>query len=319
ATGNPLHRIAGFKQVSDFVKEIGNSQKEEKQIYSRIAIFYSGKMPFHEMPSFQDELIALKLNSLADSVALKYIGEYAGYLNSVYLFNKDMLLFLARNIKLVTTSHQFIRYCIGMERVVDSICGIKGFSESVVNYCIDRDIITSMVKKAASEPNWDSVGGVIKKGFGSKFVAENILDGRVSWYRKNKRYELYTKYLTQKINQSMPFKVNKSDLIGWVSINNQAFEVFSYSNNEFELQSALKWINIVLTNSPDNFMFMDTKANILHKLKMTSEAIKLQERVLKLAILDNKGNENAAGVVDVKNVLAKMKAGIPTWTEENNN
>jgi hypothetical protein len=91
---------------------------------------------------------------------------------------------------------------------------------------------------------------------------------------------------------------------GLVSIydtNNDAWMIFQKVQDPALLESALSWSKIVIDQEP-SANHLDTYANLLYKLGRKEEAIRVQEKVLKL-----EQNE------DFERNLQLMKQGKPTW------
>lgn len=72
---------------------------------------------------------------------------------------------------------------------------------------------------------------------------------------------------------------------------------------------ALNWSKRSFQNKP-NPMFMDTYANILHKLGRTAEAIQWEEKAVQLT---GEGEDKKGYIATIE----KMKKGEKTWVEKN--
>ncbi|MBI4427596.1 MAG: hypothetical protein HY562_00585, partial [Ignavibacteriales bacterium] len=88
-------------------------------------------------------------------------------------------------------------------------------------------------------------------------------------------------------------------------LNDMAWEVFLASKDKADLQEALLWSKRTIEAEKSQPMFLDTYANLLHKLGRTDEAIVWQQRAIELASADQKQL--------FKDTLEKMKRGEKTW------
>lgn len=93
-------------------------------------------------------------------------------------------------------------------------------------------------------------------------------------------------------------------------MNNNAWTIFTYSNNKKELSIALQWAAKAIEQGPKNYSnSVDTYANILYKLERVPEAISWEEKAVRLAE-DQKDYDN---LTLYNEALAKMKNRIATW------
>jgi hypothetical protein len=88
-------------------------------------------------------------------------------------------------------------------------------------------------------------------------------------------------------------------------MNNDAWLLFTNVTDSEQLRTALSWSKSVIEKEP-TANYYDTYANILYKLGRTDQAIKMQEKGLKLPV----GN---ASIESIRSNLEKMKCGKKTW------
>lgn len=90
-----------------------------------------------------------------------------------------------------------------------------------------------------------------------------------------------------------------------MDLNNDAWWVFTHSEDKKDLQHALQWSKKAITKAPQSGNWLDTYANLLYKLGRNKEAIATQEKALSLE------PENE----EIKTNLAKMKRLEKTWPQ----
>ena len=134
-------------------------------------------------------------------------------------------------------------------------------------------------------------------------MEENIVNSKVGWYKTQKKWKEYTKYLVIQMDmlgiQNFP-----NSFMGMFVLNNNAWDIFQHSDDRGELEKALTWSDraLQMTSKPPATM-LDTKANLLYKLRQKRAAIELET---KAAQMDPKSQ-------DIQDDLKKMQNGEPTW------
>lgn len=91
-------------------------------------------------------------------------------------------------------------------------------------------------------------------------------------------------------------------------LNENAWEVFTRTEDKNILNQALTWSKRSLELAPDNAQYLDTNANLLLKLGFQKEAIEQEEKALALT---NKDDAESYGKIQEN--LRKIKAGEKTW------
>jgi len=93
------------------------------------------------------------------------------------------------------------------------------------------------------------------------------------------------------------------------ALNNIAWNFFEKVTDKDALNNALRWSKRSLDIEPDNYMYLDTYANLLYKLGKKNKAIAVQNKTLQLA----KKTADEDGIIECEKVLQKMKLGEKTW------
>jgi tetratricopeptide (TPR) repeat protein len=144
----------------------------------------------------------------------------------------------------------------------------------------------------------------IAKSYNEKYVYNNILKGRIEYYRSAKKWNSYVKYFIRQEDQKGIETWTKGKM-HQVFLNDDAYEIFQHSNSRQQLKRALSWVNraLAMDEIRPNPDAMDTKANILYKLGRKEEGLLLEEQT------HNLSPRNRAITANYE----KMKNGLPTW------
>jgi len=242
----------------------------------------------------------IKDDSVAALVASTYIHYLEG-LSDVSLWTTDNIQFVEGFINIIHTDDIIFHRLIDGAVTIDSVMG-KGVAQHFINYVVYNEVVKPKVDAAIKdsiEPAWGIIEKDIQGTYGDYYAERCVVSGRVKFYKARKQWESYAKYFVRLIEI-----IQINTWTSTASIDNNAFEVFKYSNNPNELEEALSWINRALSlENPLDGADVDTKANLLYKLGKKDEAFSLEETACRL--LPN--NKELAENYD------KMKKGLPTW------
>jgi predicted Zn-dependent protease len=179
---------------------------------------------------------------------------------------------------------------------------------------LDSRLIATLFKMKAGLPIWkyplvlqdsidrksqDRVWAELQQEI-TQCANEKTLQARLDVSKSNEDWETYTHTIVSYVEQLKPKALQ---------LNNYAWDIFKYSTNRSELEKALAWSNESLQGEGrNNYVLMDTYANLLHKLGKQKQAIAWSEKALALAPAADKPVYEAT--------LAKIKKGEKTWTDE---
>ena len=134
-------------------------------------------------------------------------------------------------------------------------------------------------------PDWNLMEINIKRKFPKVDAQRMIVNYQILYYRvKFLDWPLWTKYKNRKLRLYSPTeKLFKASYELGGDLNDfGAWDAFLNCDNRMVLEEAVKWIDIAIKYDPRNGAFHDTKANLLHKLGRTKQAIAVQEIAVKL-------------------------------------
>ena len=306
--GLELHKAIGARNKKDFLELARDAMNPHKQYFTLLRLYEGDRLSFNEFPSLAKCAQELHDTSLTSHVSAKYINYLRG-LPSANLWTKDHIEFILNHKDLIQMKDSvFVRFFDDRNRI-NEVMSDSEYANRVINYVIYNEKVKPLVVlgvKSNSEPNWRHIQRFISKKYGQTYAEKNVIAGKVAYYRNLKRWRLYSKYFVLNLKLD---KIDNwpADLRSSLDLNNYAFEVFKYSNNKSELETALSWVNKAISiwngHSPT---LMDTKANILYKLGRKEEGLEIEAESASLAPKDK----------EIQIALQKMKSGLPTWPVE---
>jgi thioredoxin-related protein len=304
--GQIVHRGVGAKKVAAFIALVTAAIDPKKQYYTLLKKIKNTSLNQEEL--FHLYMIARDLGDIdiALDKAKRYMHEYLDKLNDKDLISKQNLLFFDENITMLKSNDRIFKLYQQQSKKIDSILELNGYSKAKIDYIITKEEITPWVtiaKRSKSSPNWPRITTTMRKKFNRLYVDRNIAASQVVWYKYKKDWAAYTKYLVKKMG-FVEIEKLPSDIGSIMLLNSAAWDVFLYSFNKEELETALKWSSLsVSMNSTISIACMDTKANLLYKLGRKKEAIALETKAIQMEPKFEEGKAH----------LSKMKLGQSTW------
>lgn len=308
--GKLLSREVGFKDKKEFITLAEGAPK----YVGLLEQYNEGKLPIEQFPDFALQTKKLGEKELSLKIANDYIHNYIDRLPDDSFFTKPVLSFLSEFSDSLQLTHRFVTSAVKQSVKVDRIM-YKRYSEGVVYYFSHDRFVRPLMAKAfkdGTEPDWNNFRLNLKKYFGDKCALETLLETKCDYYKAKKDWKNYTQSLIEKVGKNYTSVFKGVSLI--LGLNNDAWDIFLYSNNAKDLNKALNWSDYTVKmlssdTSPNGITILgwslDTKANLLYKLGRIDEAIKTQEKALAILPLDSV----------TKDHLEKMKKGEKTWQE----
>lgn len=287
--GNLLHKGIGFKGIKDFNTLISDAANPEKQYGSVISNWQSGKTPLKDLPALA-QMIRDEYNDkkLSDQVVRDYMTRYLNQLDESDFFIKENLRFLGKNASMITSEDKAFKLFYYNSLKVDSILingypEIKnGYAKMVLKAVITKEEIDPVVSNAdlsKKTPDWNDVEKKIRRKFDKNIAYVAVLDVKVKWYEKNRKWDDYIIYLVKQLDT-----YGKKDDVKADMLNNIAWKVFKYSNDKTLMNKAVSWSEIAISKTKgDDYLSItciDTKACLLYALGNKEEAIIVEEEAL---------------------------------------
>lgn len=153
-------------------------------------------------------------------------------------------------------------------------------------------------------PDWESIQQKVVAKYGN-IGEELVLGRRMAYYgfeATNKDWENYGKYYVLYFKKAIThpeWDINGVSWVLYLNVKDPKILEFAAGVMKYAIE---KW-----DKSPEAY---DTYANLLHKINKTAEAIKWEEKAFQL----KKGAPDEKVYAET---LQKMKAGLPTWPQNN--
>jgi thioredoxin-related protein len=318
ANGELLLKSIGFKSPASLNKiasYISNSSVTD-EFKKNLLAYQNGQRDLDKIP----ELIAtvrevLGDRQLAKEMSMEYKKNYLEKLPPDQFLTRKNIRFIADNggAGLVNSNDNFFKACYNEPVLIDSVLG-EGSAEWCVKLVVNREEVSEQLysnnKPISLHPNWKKIADKLHK-YKKIDPERTLLRAKVDFYRKIEDWETYTLLRTEEIKR-YPRKAYEMGLFD--SLNQVAWDVFQHCNEKKSLERALEWsiLSIELEMPNPNCEFYDTKANLLHKLGRTIEAIPTQE-LAKSCLEKTNVDRELIYHSDINSNLEKMKKGLPTW------
>jgi thioredoxin-related protein len=304
------YKSAGAKSKEKFLEVAKTGMSLNQGNYSlKLKKYNEGSLICSDMRDLADDSKRMGLDSMAMQIARDYISHYLTGLSLEELWTKENIGFLRSHSKAIHYEDGIFQVYLRDRKKIDSVMDLTGYSNRLINYVIYEEEIKpriSLALKSHTEPKWKSMERAIEKKYTREYVKNDILDARVEFYGKAKKWHKYARFFVIRSENAGISNVSFGRRNA-ILLNNTAFEVFKYSNSKRELNKALSWVNKAIKMDEKPYPeAIDTKANILYKMGRGREALFLEA---KSANLDPHNS-------DIQENFSKMKSGLPTWSTE---
>jgi tetratricopeptide (TPR) repeat protein len=312
--GKIVHREAGFKMPTDFLKLTKEAINPQKQLYTLLNAYTKGQKDYQSMP----DLAMKTFNLLHDKeMAFKIAGDYnKNYLNTIdkeRLLNKESIEFITWYPGILNSTDRYFRLFYDNSKQVDSVMNQPGFASGIVDGVITREMIHSKIyqdgKPVSKPPNWRRLFALIQQKYGTERAERTILNSEIAWYTRKKDWKNSVKYNVAKIEK---YGIDTS-FWGRFALNNMIWDViFKHSDDRKILNKAIQWMETILpyeetTAKEVGLSYyaspLDTYANLLFKVGRVNDAIKWQAKAVSFSPDDK----------ELQDHLEKMKRNEPTW------
>ena len=180
---------------------------------------------------------------------------------------------------------------------VNAVLGAGKAEEKVMGIIMQEDIYPIILKKDA-KPDWQVLSEKLEKKYPAQ-ATELSSKAKVIFYQAKGDWNNFASEIVGYMNKYGE-KATSQEL------NSYAWAVFENCKDMTCVTQALDWSKRSFKDK-DNEMFMDTYANILHKMGKTQDAIVWEKKALALATGDQKKS--------YQETLDKMEKGEKTWKD----
>jgi thioredoxin-related protein len=332
--GNVVHKDVGETDQDGFLTIIHKALDSSSQYFTILTKYQHGNKVYATMPSLAAIAKSVGDQKMADSIALDYKTHYIDVSPDSMLLNKETLDFITRDFfyplfYFEGSQGKAFKLFFTQTSAVDSVGGGIGFSSYMLKAIINKEELMDKLylndKIINRKPDWNGYRGNIIRKYGATYANELVMGAQIGYYSKSHNWKRYIKNLNQQIADNPPkpgslflftdYPYRVSD--AW-TLNCSSWNLFLNCSDRNLLTNALKWIDmaIQLEQPNPNVQYFDTKANLLYKAGLTSEAIKCETKAVEM---DNeiaqKSGKQQGGMYDIyMGIITKMRAGLPTWT-----
>lgn len=298
--GEALHKATGAPEnVESFLALLTDACNPDKQYYTLINRLKNdttnldlANKTFRSAQRIGDNEISKKA---ADIIVKNATIEY--------LYTPENLLILAYNT-LKSTDRGFNIFYEN-EDLIDSLLKRPGYSVQIIQRIIYNENYVPLFERSEKQritPDWNFLYTSLKKKYpkNKEYYDRVVLEGRTAYYRYKEDWREYTKAIAELFNK---YYYTNTPLNSF-ALNNAAWEIFLYSDNKDEIESAISWMEkIVVREGNATAEDLDTYANLLYKSGNRDLAIKWEKNAVELNPIEKLFRET----------LAKMEEGKPTW------
>jgi thioredoxin-related protein len=326
--GEVVSKAIGYKEPNAFIQVARDATDPSKQYFVLLKKYREGKL---------DDASTISLIKMVQQIG--DTAEYHQLLKSYYaflhkqkkekLYTKENIVFVASTLDRSSMVLFDMFYPDGKE--VNKIMQTAWYSKRVVDNIINTEKVQPFLNnmQGKTEPEWKVLYSLIAKDYNNEYAARNILQAKVEWYSSQGNVLKFASSLSDKLekygsdttNRGDEFKLNTAAFVIWENLGKST----ELSEEEVtELTRVSNWMAGVVRRGATAtgfrleqwHLYIDTYANLLHKIGRTDEAIKWQE----FAILKCKEIGGAwTGALDAYvDRLDKMKKGLPTWPIKEN-
>jgi hypothetical protein len=319
-SGELAIKEVGYKEAGAFITSARDSKDPSKQYYLLLKNYKNGKLSDASTMSLINTS-----RQLGDTINYRAMRDrYLTHLHTLpkeKLYTKENIEFVASVINKRSQPVLDMFYPDGTS--VDKVMQKQGYAKNVVDQVIMKEKVNAVMEAAISakqEPDWNSLYNAIAKDYKGDYADRNVMEAKMKWYYAEGNMLKYAHTLSDKIEKYGPDTSSSGEDF---KLNNKAYLIWLKVDDSNELKRVIGWMGGVVRRGESAtgvyfeywVNYLDTYANLLHKVGRTQEAIKWQE----LAVA--KGKERNIDKGDQKTIaenLALMKEGKPTWLGDAN-
>ena len=313
--GKLVYKIEGYngpKTLAEVVRFAASSERANFE--EDLKSYESGIRECSRMPVLARTMRDLLNNQqVAIAVAKNFKDLCLEKMSAKEAFNRENLLFIRDyGSDILTTSDRYFKMAYEAPDSLDIYLG-NGASRLYVKNVIVRDVIDPLLfhknkTLISNNPDWEKIALAVLKKYPKVNIDNELLSKKVQLYRMASNWRLYSKYKTDYIKVVQPKNP-------FFDLNAPAWDVFVNCKDTVVLKRAVEWADLAIKINGADMQSMDTKANLLHKLGKTLDAIRTEEKAIEIAYkyAPRDGSGNPFLVKEFRQTLDKMKRGEKTW------
>lgn len=304
--GELVHKDIGFKDTIDLAKLGRNALDPQRQYYPLLAAYSKGRKDTAVMPYLVSMSNTLGEKETAARIARDYMDNHLLKLDDNELYEKKNIAFIIDCISLgmYKSTDKGIQFLFRHEAEVNRVMGDPIYVQKYLDYCIAKEYIDPNLwqngKAVTENPDWQKMSAIISKKYNENYAARTILGAQDRWYGWKQQWPEQMKYKVLLVEKYGTHMNN-------IELNIHAWSVFEHSHDTTALRAAVRWVERVLQQEPEQGETLDTYANLLYKLKQGNKKDWLR--------IEEKGVRLTPGRDDIAENYRKMKNDEPTWKD----
>ncbi|WP_419788732.1 thioredoxin fold domain-containing protein [Mucilaginibacter sp. X4EP1] len=245
----------------------------------------------------------------------KLAKDYISGLSENQLLTKSVIQFVYAFIQVPADKGFSLFYSYSTK--IDSVMANKDYAQGTIELIVNKtefSPLLAVAKEKTEEPDWTTIFAEISKKYDPSLAERIITDGKVDWYSylvKTKKEDKYwPELIDSKIQQVEHVWDFKRDAF---YVNNIAWlYIFLHSTDPKQLDTAIRWLKVIVEEDPGNGDNLDTYACLLYKAGNHRKALDMEQKALTLFIVA----KNKSNVENAKKTIAKMKNKEDFWLEK---
>jgi thioredoxin-related protein len=311
--GQLIEKSIGYQPAEAFLTLSKKANSPEANYAAIVAKYRAGQIRGNALMSLADQAKKSQDTILADQVARRYYRFVAEQEDLSKILSPQLRGFIIDFQNIISLNDRLIHYFYTHQAQVDAKVDYRNFAQKVVDYYIDRDMITPIIKQNVVDslhtPDWRALSDMIKKRYDAQTATRLVLTTQIDWYKGKKDWPMVVKYTIADIEFT---KIDTVGLAARSKLNNLAFGViFMHSEDPIALNKAIGYMKMILACNPTMTSWIDTYANLLYKAGRKEQAMTEEAKAIKLT-KESKYPDDAAAY---EQVLEKMKRNEATWNE----
>jgi thioredoxin-related protein len=334
-SGELATKEVGYKDAGALILATRDAKDPSKQYYVLLKNYKKGKLDDAAKRSLI--YMAKQLGDTANYYALR--NSYFSYLHTLrqdQLYTMENIEFIATTISGSDQSLFDMFYPDGS--IVNKVMQNDWYAKKVVDKIIFNEKVpaflgsaqfeeiqggSNVVPPQRPEPNWSILYSVLAKDYNGDYAERIVLETKKMWYLYYHKQLEFAKAMNDKMEK---YGTDTTDRAEDFRLNNMAFILFkelgptTVPGKEVitELARVTAWMEGVVRRGATATgrrlqqwpMYIDTYANLLHKIGRTAEAIKWEEFAIKKGEEVGDDKENIELYEDC---LMNMNKKKPTW------
>jgi thioredoxin-related protein len=309
--GELIHIDLSYKSVTQF-RELAAISIDSNRNYAGLKrVFKEGTLGADQLLELASLCKRMRDDDDALAAAEQYKRRFIDKHSITEVINAKLPDFLTQFSSIFSFKDSLITYLYHNPEVADKLLGTDyGYSKAYTIFLITRDDINPVIwpseKAVDNEPQWKKIKQSLANKYDENTAQKIILNTKIRWYGDKKNWQMLIKSLIARTD----FNGIDTSSMGRIEINNMVFDViFKYGTDKKDLQSAITYMEKILSVDNTDYSNIDTYANILYKAGHHKKALEEEYRAMRLAT----NKDDKSSVEEFKSNIKKMNNKLPTW------